>query len=63
MPENGYLKALAVGGAALPPGAVIDLSRGVSHLKITLSRNGGQVPAPSPIKPARSSPAPLPWWR
>jgi hypothetical protein len=43
MPENGYLKALAVGGAALPPGAAIDLSRGVSHLKITLSRNGGQI--------------------
>jgi hypothetical protein len=42
-PENGYLKALALDGAAVRPGGLLDLSRGGSHLKITLSRNAAQI--------------------
>jgi hypothetical protein len=43
LPENGYLKAVALDGAAARPGGLLDLSRGGSHLKITLSRNGAQI--------------------
>jgi hypothetical protein len=44
MPENGYLKEIAVDGKAVPD-RVLDFTHGVggSRLKITVSRNGGQI--------------------
>jgi len=44
MPEDGYLKEVAVDGKAAPDG-VLDFSQGVggSRLKITVSRNGGRI--------------------
>ena len=44
MPENGYLKEVALDGKAVPDG-VLDFSQGVggSRLKLTVSRNGGQI--------------------
>jgi hypothetical protein len=44
MPENGYLKAVALDGKAVPD-SVLDFTQGVggSRLKITVSRNGGQI--------------------
>jgi hypothetical protein len=43
LPENGYLKAAALDGTAARPVGLLDLSRGGSHLKVTLSRNGAQI--------------------
>jgi hypothetical protein len=44
MPENGYLKEIAVDDKSVPE-RVLDFSQGVggSRLKITVSRNGGQI--------------------
>jgi hypothetical protein len=44
LPENAYIKSVKLGDAEAPDG-VLDLSRGVrgAIVKITLSRNGGQV--------------------
>jgi hypothetical protein len=44
MPENGYLKEVALDGKALPD-RVLDFSQGVggARLKVTVSRNGGAV--------------------
>ncbi len=44
MPENGYLKEVAMDGKTAPDG-VLDFSQGVggSRLKITVSRNGGRI--------------------
>ncbi len=43
LPENGYLKAVVLDGAAARPGGLVDLSQGGSNLKITLSRKAAQV--------------------
>src|SRR5208337_3480388 len=44
MPENGYLKEVALDGKVAPD-QVLDFAQGVggSRLKITVSRNGGQI--------------------
>jgi hypothetical protein len=44
MPENGYLKEVALDGKAVPD-RVLDFTQGVggSRLKITVSRSGGQI--------------------
>ncbi len=44
MPENGYLKEVALDGNAMP-GEILDFTQGVSgsKLKIAVSRNGGRV--------------------
>jgi hypothetical protein len=44
LPENAYIKSVSMGGVAAPD-RVIDLSRGVGGaiIKVTISRNGGQV--------------------
>ena len=44
MPENGYVKEVALDGKAVP-GRVLDFTQGVgeARLKITVSRNGGRI--------------------
>jgi len=44
MPDNGYLKEIALDGKAVPD-EVLDFAQGVggARLKITVSRNGGQI--------------------
>ena len=48
MPENGYLQVVSLDGnldSKIAPDPVLDFSQGVgsSRLKITVSRNGGQI--------------------
>ena len=44
LPENAYIKSVSVGGAEAPD-RIVDFSRGVggANIKVTISRNGGQV--------------------
>jgi hypothetical protein len=44
LPENAYIKSVSLGGAEAPDG-IVDFSRGVggANIKVTISRNGGQM--------------------